>query len=335
MKVLHVVNVYPDRDNPSAQPFVKAQVDSLKGAAIEVDVLNVRGNESRFNYVKAIGRCRKKVREGGYDVVHGHYVYSGLIAALQDRAVRVVSFMGSDLYGTFNDSGRITVQGRFDIALSKMLQFMVDGIIVKSPEMMELLTARKKTVVLPNGVDFNVFKKRSKAEAKQMLGLRDKKKYVLFAGDYLSPRKGYAVLEDAVSLLKQSYPEYEMLLANKVPHESVPLYMSAAEVLALPSLKEGSPNVVKEAIACDLPVVATDVGDIREIIGSIPGCYLVDRTASAFAKAIDLAAGSNRPFNGRSHIEHLRMEHIAKRLVAFYERLVSGKGAGAVSSCAA
>jgi glycosyltransferase involved in cell wall biosynthesis len=326
MKVLHVVNVYSDKDNRAAQPFVKAQIDSLINAGIDVDVLNVKGNESKLNYLGAIRKCRKSVKEGGYDIVHGHYVYSGLIAALQTRAISVVSFMGSDLYGTFTQNEKVTKQGHFDIHLSKCLQLMIDGIIVKTPEMLNLLIRPQKAIILPNGVDFNIFRKSSKEEAKQRLRLDPEKKYILFAGDYLSPRKGYSILEEAVNRLKQDHPEYELLMAHKVPHEFVPIYMNAAEVLGLPSLKEGSPNVVKEAIACNLPVVATDVGDIREIIGHIPGCFLVKRNSKRFADALHRAAEQNSDFRGRECIDHLRIERIAHQLQGFYTHLIKSKG---------
>ena len=325
MKILYIVNTYPDKKNPAAQPFVKAQIESVQREGVNVFTLNIKGNQSKWNYLNALFRLRKIERERCFDIIHGHYVYSGFIAAMQCRAVKVISFMGSDLYGTFDHSGNITAQGYLDIVLSKLVQLMTDGIIVKSPEMKEILIKKNKAIVLPNGVDFNKFKKIPKNDAKNRLKINVDKKYVLFAGDFLSPRKGYAILIDAVNLLKQSHSEYELLLVHNMPHENVPLYMSAAEVLALPSLKEGSPNVVKEAIACDLPVVATDVGDIREIIGAIPGCYLVERTAVAFADAIYHAASSKQTFRGRSHIEHLRMENIAQRLITFYERLISEK----------
>ncbi|MCK5607638.1 glycosyltransferase [Candidatus Pacearchaeota archaeon] len=325
MKILYIVNSYPDESNPAAQPFVKSQIDSVIRAGAIVDVFDIRGQLSRLNYLKAISSVRHKLKRESYDVIHGHYVYSGLIAALRPKTINVVSFMGSDLYGTFNSKGEITAQGHIDIILSKLLQLVIDGIIVKSPEMLQMLITKRKAIVLPNGVNFNIFTKMSKTTAKEKLQLSLEKKYILFAGDYLSPRKGYAILRNAVNILKKAHPDYEILLAHKVPHETVPLYMNASEVLALPSLKEGSPNVVKEAIACNLPVVATDVGDVKQIIGNIQGCFLAARNSHSFADAIHSAASANIDFNGRDHIDHLRSEIIAKRLIAFYERLLVAK----------
>jgi glycosyltransferase involved in cell wall biosynthesis len=241
--------------------------------------------------------------------------------------------MGSDLSGTFNPKEKITLQGYFDIYLSKLLQFMIDGIVVKTTEMMDILIAPQKAIVLPNGVDFDIFKKHSKEEAKQKLRLDPNKKYILFAGNYLSPQKGYSILAKAVNRLKQNRPEYELLLAHNVPHEIVPLYMNAAEVLGLPSLKEGSPNVVKEAIACNLPVVATDVGDIRKTIGDIPGCFLVERNADRFVSALHKAAQANSAFRGRSYIDHLRIERIAYQLRCYYTHLLKIKGFRGARQC--
>ena len=318
MRILYIVNTYPDENNPSAEPFVKAQIESMRRAGAYVDIFNVKGPQSKWNYLRAIARVRRKLKNKSYDIVHGHYVYSGWIAALQKKAPAVVSFMGSDLYGTSDQDGKLTFGGKVDIRLSKFVQHYVDGIIVKSQEMMDLLITRDKAIVLPNGVDFETFMDSPTLEARKALGLSPDKCFILFAGNYQEPRKCFFIADEGVRIAKERDHRYEILVAAGLPQEQVPLYMNAANVLALPSRKEGSPNVVKEALACNLKVVATDVGDVKELIGNIPGCKVVERTSEAFADAIQEVISRTEPFNGRKAIEHLRIEQVARKLMNFY-----------------
>ncbi|MFX0203944.1 MAG: glycosyltransferase, partial [Candidatus Hodarchaeota archaeon] len=213
MRILQVVNVLPDSENPLAQVFVKTQIDSIRKMGVEVSVYNVRGNVCRWNYLKAIGAVRELVRREHFDIVHGHYVYSGWIAAFQRRFPSVVSFMGSDLNGSPKVDGTLELRGYLDICLSKLLQFFVNGIIVKTRRMKKKLSKKKKCLVLPNGVDFNMFKEIARDEARRKLRLDLEKKYVLFAGNYKEPAKAFPVIVKAVQILKEEDTQVELLLA--------------------------------------------------------------------------------------------------------------------------
>ena len=323
MRVLYVVNSYPDVKNPAMMPFVKTQIESIEREGADVEIFNIQGPRSKLNYLKSLSAVRRKMRGNSYDIIHGHYVYSGWIAAFQKQVPTVVSFMGSDLYGSFDQEGKQTFRGKVDIRLSKYLQNYVDGVIVKSQEMMNMLSKPEKALLLPNGIDLEIFKDIPSSEARKSLGLTVDKIFVLFAGNHWVTRKCFPVVEKAIEILKRSDARFEILVASGLPQEQVPLYMNAADVLALPSIKEGSPNVVKEALACNLPVVATDVGDVRELLGDLPGCRIAERTPEAFAGAIKEVVSREEPFNGREAVEHLRIERIAEQLMDFYAQVIS------------
>jgi len=266
MRILYIVNTLHSIDNPNTVPFVNDQIDSIEKLGHHVTILNIQGDESRLNYFKAILRLRELIRAKKFDLIHGHYSYSGCVAIFQRTLPVIVSFMGSDLYGSFKANGTITIQGFIDIWLSRFLQLFVNGIIVKSKGMQQLLIRKEKSIVLPNGVDFEIFKPMNRDDCLEKLGLNKTKKYVLFIGNPNIPRKGYATATKAIKILSSEYDNVELLEVYRVPHKDIPYYMNAANVLILPSIKEGSPNVVKEAMACNLPIVATDVGDVKEVI---------------------------------------------------------------------
>ncbi|MCK4951688.1 MAG: glycosyltransferase [Gammaproteobacteria bacterium] len=318
MKILYVVGTYDESGGSAAQPFVKSQIDSVHNEGHDVEVYNVRGNESNLNYLKAIPRIRSLIKNKNFDVVHGHYTYCGLVAACQRIIPSFVSFMGSDLQGTPRENGRLSLHGHIDVWLSRLAQVMVKGKIVKSQGMYSALVNKSNTLVLPNGVNFDLFHPVDQLEARRALGLDENKKYVLFAGSYKNRNKCFHVVKEAVDLLKERYDNVELLLAHGLSHEKIPLYMNAANTLALASMKEGSPNVVKEAMACNLPVISTDVGDVSEVINGVDGCFIVDRTAEAFSERIEYVIGNVNRTEGREAIADLAIERVADRLVDFY-----------------
>lgn len=319
MRILYIVNVMANAQNPSAEPFVKTQIESVRRTGVDVEICNVRSNESKLNYIKWVGKVRGLVQRDSFDLVHGHYVYSGWIAALQNKIPSVVSFMGSDLLGAMKSYGEVSLRGHFDATLSMLLTYFADGIIVKSDGMGRRINKKRYLAVIPNGVDFNTFKPLPREECRRKIGLGREYPIVLFVGKTTSPNKGYALVKEAVGLLKNQDVHCELLVAQGIPHHDIPLYMNASDVLVLASQYEGSPNVVKEAMACNLPIVATDVGDIREVIEGIHGCKIVKRDPIEFSKAIKLILATVDRTTGRKAIEHLRIEKVAQRLVRFYE----------------
>jgi len=175
--------------------------------------------------------------------------------------------------------------------------------------------------IIPNGVDFNAFRPIDRNEARRALGLDQQKKYVLFPYDPTEQRKRYDLIQMAVAKAQTSDPAIEILHARGVPRERMPLYMNAADVLVLASVFEGSPNAVKEAMAVNLPVVAVDVGDVRELIGHTEGCYIVLREAEPMAEKIVEVCGRPERTRGREDIARLSIENVARQVVKVYARV--------------
>ncbi|MEE4603756.1 MAG: glycosyltransferase [Desulfobacteraceae bacterium] len=324
MKILYIVNTYTDENIPAAQPFVKAQIDSVRETGVDIKVFNVRGSDSKLNYIKGVPKIRGLIQREPFDLVHGHFSYSGWIGALQAKVPSVVSFMGSDLLGKRNDNGYLRPIGMLDTALSFLLTYFVDGIIVKSFEMARRISTKRPLMVIPNGVDFNTFKPLPKEKCKKIIGHENTCPTILFIGKKSCSNKGYVLVKEAVQMLAQEL-HCELLVVQEVPHHDIPLYMNASDVLILASQYEGSPNVVKEALACNLPVVATDVGDVREILKGISGCRIVHRSPKSIAKGIHAAFNAELPCNGREVIQHLQKERVAERIVHFYHTVIEKK----------
>jgi teichuronic acid biosynthesis glycosyltransferase TuaC len=321
-RVLVVTNLWPTESDPGYGSFVQAQMESLRPLGVEFDTLFVDGRTSRWNYLRGIGRMRALLRKNRYDLVHAHFGLSGWVARCQFRVPVVVSFMGDDVLGRPRRDGSITAYGRFLQASSFLLARIVAAGIVKSAEMKSRLRLAKAEVI-PNGVDFSVFRPIDRSEARASLGLDQQKKYVLFPYDPAEQRKRYDLIQAAVAKAQTSDPAIEILHARGIPRERMPLYMNAADVLVLASIFEGSPNAVKEAMAVNLPVVAVDVGDVRELIGRTEGCYIVPREAKPMAEKIVEVCRRSARTRGREDIAQLSIENVARQVVEVYARVLS------------
>ena len=315
--VLVVANLWPTEADPGFGSFVKAQMESLRPLGVEFDVLFVNGRESIWNYFRGIGQVRRQLRTKRYDLIHAHFGLSGWVARWQWRVPLVVSFMGDDVLGKPDRTGRQTWRGHFLRISGFILARWVSAVIVKSPQMaakLRLPSAR----VIPNGVDLNLFQPREQSEARQTLGLDAGKKFVLFPYNAGEARKRFDLVQAAVSLAREQIPHLEILTVHARPQEQVPLYMNAADVMVMASTFEGSPNAVKEAMATNLPVITVDVGDARELIGPTEGCYVVERETAAMAEKIVEVCRRGGRTNGRERMRKLSIESVAQQIVDVY-----------------
>lgn len=320
-RVLVVTNLWPTEKDPGYGSFVRAQMESLRPLGVEFETLFINGCASRWNYFRAVGQMRRRLRAGRYDLIHAHFGLSGWVARCQKRLPVVVSFMGDDVLGRPRRDGSITLYGRLLRSSSRFLARRVRAVIVKSEEMKSRLRLDSAQVI-PNGVDLDLFEPRPQRQARQELGLDFEKKFVLFPYDPAEPRKRFDLIEAAVARARQSVPELEILHARGVPHDRMPFYMNAADVFVLASMLEGSPNALKEAMAVNLPVITVDVGDARELIAGVEGCHLVARDAAAIAEKIVEVCRSGASARSRGAIARLSMGSVARRIVDVYAQAV-------------
>jgi glycosyltransferase involved in cell wall biosynthesis len=327
IKVLHVVGAFPSTGRPHCQVFIKTQIDSLVAAGVVCDVLVLRG-AGPFKYLTGWQQIRSRLRQGHYDLIHAHYAYCAFVSLNQVRPL-VTSLLGSDLVGYPRADGSFPYLCRFlHRALSRFVAKKSDACIVKSQHMKNALG--QDVNVVPNGVDLDCFYPVDEArrrELRQELGLSTGVLYVLFVGKPTLPRKRFSLAQAAV----EEACRYNILPVKLLPlsgrsHRDVIKHMQACDMLLLTSSFEGSPNVVKEALAVNMAVVAVDVGDTRERLEGVSGCRVSkDDRPEAIGAAIADVFLSNEPRAGRQAVESLRMEAVAARITAIYERVLNAR----------
>jgi len=311
MRVLVVTNMYPSGASPALGTFVRDQVDSLRAKGVRVDVLFVNGPERTLNYLTGILRYVWRMLRHGreYDLVHAHYVFSGLIARLQWSLPVILTHHG------------IEVVWGWQGPLSRWVSRWVDRVVVTSRAVADSLGQTGATII-PCGIDLDLFRPMPQGEARSRLGLDPGGRYVVYAGR-TGPEKRLEIIEEAVARLQVNDPGIRLLLLTKKAHRVVPLYLNAADVLVLASDFEGSPMVVKEAMACNLPVVSTDVGDVADVIGETEGCYLCRQTPEDVADKLALALSFGRRTEGRAAVKQLSLPAIADRIIEVYREVLA------------
>lgn len=325
-RVLVVTNLWPTAADPSYGSFVKAQMESLRPLGVDYDVLFVNGRESLMNYLGGIVQVRRSLAAQRYDLIHAHFGLSGWVARFQLRVPLVVSFMGDDVLGRFDRRGRVGVIGRIFQLSSLLLARSAAAVIVKS-EAMKARLRLESAHVIPNGVNLELFRPMDTAEARGRLGLDSNRKYVIFPYDPGIANKRYDLVEEAVRQAQRDVPELELLQVSGAARSRMPLYLNAVDALVLASHSEGSPNIVKEAMAVNLPVISTDVGDVARLLGSTDGCYVVPRCAADIAARIIQVCRRGMRTQGRDGMARYAEDRVAREIVAVYASVTGLKPA--------
>ncbi len=323
MKVLFVSS--GNSKNFEVAPFIRSQGESLRQAGIDVEYFPLIG-KGLIGYLKNARYLRQYVKKNQFDLVHAHYTLSGWSAVLAFSGKPIVlSLMGTDAYGEYVGINQIKFSSRYLIYLTYLIQPFVNSIISKSKHIESFVYLKNKSYVIPNGIlldEINFHENGFKEE----LGLDPDKKHVLFLGDKKNTRKNYNLLETAVSRI--SSDNISIVAPYPVSHEQVVKYLNSVDVTVVPSLMEGSPNLVKEAMACNCPVVSTDVGDVRWLFGDLEGHYITSFNPQDVADKIKMAlefAEQKGKTQGRDRIIELGLdsETVARKIVGVYEKVLA------------
>ena len=329
MKVLIATAIYPTRENPAFGSFVKTQVDALLQAGVEIDLFVLQGRNRKLMYPLSVFKLRQRLRaDRSIDLVHAHYSYVGLVGRMQRQAPLVVTYHGSDILGSPRENGQPSPSDPLVIKMGQWLGRHADAVIVQSREMAAQFD-RAIVHILPHEVDLDLFRPLDRAEARSALGLASDKKYLLFAANPQIAVKRYPLAKDVADYLRQRDPAIELIVVYKEPQPRLVQYMNACDALLFTSFQEGSPNIVKQALACNLPLVSTDVGDVREMVGDATLSYLCAPDVTQFAEKVGEILRVGGRSNGRQKVLHLARPLVAQRLVAVYQEVLQRSAARA------
>lgn len=334
MNVLHITTT-------NDRSFVLDQLRALEQHGVNCDMLAVSPNKTEYAErldrlgpiatqlaptkghnipyyalyaLRSYPRVLRQVAENDYDLIHTNSGLSAPFGLLQPTRPIIQTFWGTDLMGDY-------LGGHYSTVLQHAARYF-DEVIVRNDAMNEKLGGRAH--VIPAGVDMDKFREIPRTAAREEVGWDDDDtRYVLFPYAPDNERKNYPLAQRIVQRAADQRPESVVLKpVTGVAHERIPYYMNAADALVLPSRLEGSPNTVKEALACNVPVVATDVGDVRErLAGVSPSTVSNDPEELIDGLVAAIAAGGR--CNGRAAVAPLSWDRVGAQLVSLYETVCS------------
>jgi glycosyltransferase involved in cell wall biosynthesis len=238
----------------------------------------------------------------------------------------IVTYYGSDLHGAPRVDGSIPVSQRVRRVLQRAHAHLITQTITQSRELGGALPAnvQRRNIVIPSGIESDVFRPIDRDAARERLGWHPAERVALFAANPKVPVKRHWLAEAACESAGKHVDGVRLHVAADVAPDDMPLIMSAADCLLLTSSSEGSPNVVKEAVQCNLPVVSTRVGDVEEVLAGVEPSWICASDAGALGTALTECLGSPRRSNGRAATAWLSSETIAQRHIDLYEELAPG-----------
>lgn len=284
--------------------FAKRHIDLLENSGLIVERYFLESRTSIIKLIKSLDSFCKLQCNFKPDIVHSHYgTMTSLFCAIAAKPPLVITFRGSDL-NPDKSAGRLRIL--INHLISQISSIRSKRIICVSKQLKSRLwlsSVRSKTVVIPSPVNLALFEIINKDEARKLLGWMKEDKVVLFNASKDQKGKRLDLAQDAVREARRYVKNIRfVVLDGKIPPNKVPVFMNASDCLLLTSDYEGSPNVVKEAMACNLPIVAVEVGDVVERLKEVYPSKIAKRNSIELGLAIVDIMRKNRRSNGRTVI---------------------------------
>lgn len=326
MNILYITNVYPTK-NINSTPIVKNIYLQYKGKYPEDNIeIIVFQRDDIFGGIK---KLRENIKSTKIDVLHAHfggmYAFLASIFFIGYKFKKIITFHGTDIHGKAGLNASLTK--KLLVKLNKQFSYLcfftydiVEFISysLKDKVSVKLLSLSKCKIVISNlGVDYKFFYPMPKEKALSHLKLKNKK-YILFVNNNNSAIKRESYAREIVSQLGN---DYELLKLYNIDYELVPYYINASYALLITSETEGSPNIVREALACNLPIISVDVGDISEYIQKTENSIIIEKNDSN--KAVETIMKNIEKLNNREDTrskfnKNISYDHIMKKLHRLY-----------------
>ncbi len=320
MKVLVVTNMYPNKKLPYYGIFVKEQQQALikNHPDLDFEVYYIDGFHHKTAYLKSFYEINNILSNKKFDIVHIHYGLSGLfmLSPLASKTPSLLTLHGGDI---------LTEQGKtIQIAITKKVLKHVNAVITLNRTMDQIAQIyNPNTTIIPCSVNTDLF-----TPPCSRIPLSEKKEWtIIFPSAKKRMVKNYPLFSKTLKLFSAQYgiPCHEVELNNISRQETARLYQQA-DLMLLTSISEGSPQVVKEAMAANLPIVSTQVGDVEELFRGTKLCACTtERTASALSNLMyKMASKKAEGISGREKLFRMGLDDhsTANKIYNVYNRLL-------------
>lgn len=290
------------------QAFIYDQVATIKKEFrdIQFGYFFIKG-KGITGYLRCLKELKKVLHQENYHCIHAHFTFSSLLANFQRKVPVITTFHGSDINVLKNRVISFVVA-----VLSKKNIYVSQNLLNKS-----LLKLSYKSFVIPCGVNFEIFT--PQAINKGVFNLSNDKKYILFSSSFENSVKNYPLAKKALEYINDD--AIEILPLKNYSRQQVSALMNVVDLALMTSFTEGSPQFVKEAIACNCPIVCTDVGDVKDVIAKVEGCFLTSFDYRDVAANIIKGLSFGRLNNGQEQIPFFDNNLIAQKIQNIYKSI--------------
>lgn len=303
MKVLIVCS----ENSGKIAPFIFEQVESINKLGVETDFFTIRSKGWK-GYLKSRKELVRTINEIQPDLIHAHYGLSGLLANLQRKVPVITTYHGSDI-----NKDEVYRFSKWAVKLSAFNIFVSKKNYLKAG-------SPKKSTIIPCGVDIDIFYPIEKGISRDKLGIKSNEKLVLFSGAFNNEVKNPSLAQYAVNKLAG----VKLIELQGYNRREVALLMNAVDCCLMTSFSEGSPQSIKEAMACNCPIVSVDVGDVKEMINDVDGCYLVEYDEKNIADGIEKVFANKEKVLSNAAIRKkgLDLKSTSEKILLIYNKVL-------------
>ncbi len=322
---MRVLSIMPGPDTGSNMIFTRRQIAALQRIGIEFQTYYIESRTSIPAMYRAVREVRKIIRSFSPDIVHSNYgtmtSFLSMVSLAFIKIPLIITFHGSDINRTVSDGLARDFFGRL---FSNLSVLKATSLICVSAGVKNNLWWRKNIAeIFPCGINMYEFRPMGKNEMRLRLGWNTDEKVVLFNAN--NPRiKRLDIAEKTIELVRKKWPTARLQVIQNIDPGEIPVYLNASDCLLICSDSEGSPMIVKEALACNLPVVGVDVGDVAEVLKDVACSYLAEKNPEALADAINFLFLCRNEPNGRTRLAEKKFteDEVASSILNLYNKVI-------------
>ncbi|OEK02494.1 hypothetical protein BFP97_13610 [Roseivirga sp. 4D4] len=327
MRVLMISSEWPSDEHPNSGLFVKRQFDYLKKNGVNIEIYSFRGGGSLKNYWIHRRKIKSTIKTFKPDIFHAQFAQSALLVVGR-KGKLVVTYRGDDAQGIVNEKGVQTKKGLILMLIGKIVSTVSDKIIVVSKHLLKKIPWISDASVIPSGLElyrYDKLLKSDRASMREKLGIPPGF-MILFPNSTSNPNKNYQLVEQALaSVAINERKDFFVKTIFGQSHEELLQYMRASDCMILTSLREGSPNVIKEAMALNTPIISVPVGDVPERISKLKGSFVSQgydpqELANLMIKAKEFDYSE---YNSRELVSLLDEQKLTEGLIDIYHSLMN------------
>lgn len=318
LKILFVTNMFPVKENPYYGIFVQEQINGLhKNYNIDYEVYFIKGMKGKWHYLISIFKINSLLRKKTFDLIHVHYGISGMFLLLNP-------FIKTPVIMTLH-SGEIDTRKRnyVQIFITKLILSKCTWVIILNNEMREIVRKYNSNMsIIPCGVNTDIFKPSQTSK----LDISKTEKLILFPGSRKRIEKNYKFFNEIVQELEHRY-SLKLKVQELVgfSREEVAAIFNEVDCVLMTSYSEGSPQVIKEAMACNATIVSTKVGDVDILLKQVKNAIVIDSwDKTEFSDKIYNLLNDTGVKNGRDEIFAQQLDEVSlsKRLYKLYKHIL-------------